>query len=182
MAPEFLGGLAQSSEGAFLPPADMFSLGGFDREILTVSPGMVVLRMLCHVDMEDSELFRMNDKLRKNPARELKELFRYMHNFFAMPMFPLCHSRPSLASVAIGTSKGNLDLSSRDTYLPLLLDLLQDLLTSCLTPDPSSRITAFQAKTKTNSVYDDIFKHCPSLPCTALHCPAMPCFNYNQHH
>jgi hypothetical protein len=39
---------------------------------------MVVLRLLCHADMEESELFRVNDRLRRDqgPDRELVALFR----------------------------------------------------------------------------------------------------------
>ena len=43
-------------------------------------------------------------------------------------------------------------------------------------------VTSPQARSRLESVYCDIFKHCPSLPCTALHCPSMPCFNTAQHH
>ena len=113
MAPEFLGGVSEPSEGAFLPPADMFSLGQSFPKSSFVSPfcpypcpfpcprprlqirprpcprpfllhyphphsviGMVVLRILGHVDMEESELFRVNDRLRQNPAREVNVFFR----------------------------------------------------------------------------------------------------------
>ena len=91
MAPEFLGGVSEPSEAAFLPPADMFSLGQhlhcpcpcpcpFPCPRQYPDPhcvlGMVILRLLGHVDMEESELFRVNDRLRQNPAREVAVFFR----------------------------------------------------------------------------------------------------------
>ena len=38
--------------------------------------GMVILRILGHVDMGESELFRLNDRLRQDLANELNVFFR----------------------------------------------------------------------------------------------------------
>ena len=62
MAPELL--REWNSGGRLLPSTDMFSLG------------MVVLRLLCHLDMEESEMLRVNNRLRKTPTEELAALFR----------------------------------------------------------------------------------------------------------
>ena len=62
MAPELL--REWSLGGRLLPSTDMFSLG------------MVVLRLLCHLDMEESEMLRVNNRLRKTPTDELAALFR----------------------------------------------------------------------------------------------------------
>ena len=62
MAPELL---KEWNWGAkLLPSTDMFSLG------------MVVLRLLFHLDMEESEMLRVNNQLRKTPTDELSVLFR----------------------------------------------------------------------------------------------------------
>ena len=62
LAPELL--REWNSGGRLLPSTDMFSLG------------MVVLRLLCHLDMEESEMLRVNNRLRKTPTDELAALFR----------------------------------------------------------------------------------------------------------
>ena len=62
MAPELL--REWNLGGKLLPSTDMFSLG------------MVVLRLLCHLDMEESEMLRVNNRLRKTPTDELAALFQ----------------------------------------------------------------------------------------------------------
>jgi len=130
MAPEFMQAeRGDLGEGVFLPPADMFSLG------------MVIVRLLAHVDMEESELFRVNDRLRHNPDRELGTFFR----------------RENLADIAAGTTKGNLSSKTRLTYLPLLINFLKECLSSLLSTKPSSRFTAHEAKGRADITFNEIF-------------------------
>jgi len=129
MAPEFLGEKSVSPAEIFLPPADMFSLG------------MVIFNLLGFLDFEESELFRLNDRLRKNPKRELSSFFR----------------NDNISNIAVGTTRGNLSGSSRTIYLPLLMNFLQDLLRSLLASSPKKRLTAFQAKHKADMIFSEVF-------------------------
>eukprot|EP00092_Neocalanus_flemingeri_P028968 GFUD01031451.1.p1 GENE.GFUD01031451.1~~GFUD01031451.1.p1 ORF type:complete len:511 (+),score=157.39 GFUD01031451.1:160-1692(+) len=129
MAPEFLGEKSVSPAEIFLPPADMFSLG------------MVIFNLLGFLDLEESELFRLNDRLRRNPKRELSSFF----------------STESISNIAVGTTRGNLFGSSRAIYLPLLINFLHDLLRSLLANNPKKRLTATQAKDKADVIYSEIF-------------------------
>ena len=62
MAPELL---KEWNSGGLLPSTDMYSLG------------MVILRLLVHLDVGESEMLRINNRLRKVPTEEIIALFRW---------------------------------------------------------------------------------------------------------
>ena len=62
MAPELL---KEWNSGRLLPSTDMYSLG------------MVILRLLVHLDVGESEMLRINNRLRKVPTEEIITLFRW---------------------------------------------------------------------------------------------------------
>ena len=62
MAPELL---KEWNSGRLLPSTDMYSLG------------MVILRLLVHFDVGESEMLRINNRLRKVPTEEIITLFRW---------------------------------------------------------------------------------------------------------
>ena len=102
---------------------------------------MVTVKMLGFLEFDESELFRINDKLRRNAKKEVSTFLK---------------TTPS-QEVAVGTTQGNLSPSTRSTYLPLLMDFLQDLLASLLDNDPTNRLTAVKAKQKADVLYNEIF-------------------------
>merc|ERR1719319_1954331 len=123
--------------------------------------------MLCHIDMEDSQLFRLADKLRRNPAKEVPKLFR----------------SPTLGDIAAGTTRGNLTSPTRLTYLPLLIDFLQELLSSLLSLGPLVRPSAREGKARAEAIAAQLFsgrrRRPPSPPphgrsMGAPGCPALP--------
>ena len=102
---------------------------------------MVIVKMLGFLELDASEMFRLNDKLRRNPKREI-------HSFL---------STVRVREVAVGTTQGNLSRVTRSTYLPLLIDFLQDLLASLLDSNPQHRLTAAKAKQKADVLFAAIF-------------------------
>ena len=62
-----------------------------------------------------------------------------------------------MKEVAVGTTQGNLSISSRATYLPLLMDFLKDFLSSLLHANPMLRLTAEIAKTKADGIFSIMF-------------------------
>ena len=97
--------------------------------------------MLGFLDKDESELFRLNDRLRRNPKRELSSFFR----------------SDNINNIAVGTTRGNLSGSTRTIYLPLLMNFIQDLLRSLLENNPKKRLTAFSAKHKADLIFNEIF-------------------------
>ena len=97
--------------------------------------------MLGFLDLDESEMFRLNDRLRRNPKRELSSFFR----------------NENICDIAVGTTRGNLSGCSRSIYLPLLMNFLQDLLRSLLGNNPRKRLTAVQVKIKTDLIFNEIF-------------------------
>ena len=102
---------------------------------------MVIFNMLGFLDLDESEMFRLNDRLRRNPKRELSAFFR----------------NENICDIAVGTTGGNLSGCSRSIYLPLLMNFLQDLLRSLLGNNPRKRLTALQAKSKADLIFNEIF-------------------------
>ena len=98
---------------------------------------MVIIKILCSLILDESELFRLNDKLRSNHKRELRLLMR----------------RENIGQTAMGTTKGNLNISNRMNFQPLLLEFFKDLLLSLLDSNPHHRLTATQAKYKADSIH-----------------------------
>ena len=97
--------------------------------------------MLGFLELDESELFRLNDRLRKNHKRELNSFFK----------------SESIANTAVGTTRGNLAGGTRSIYLPLLLNFLQELLRNLLENNHKKRFTALQAKHKASCIYNEIF-------------------------
>ena len=71
MAPELL---KEWNSGGLLPSTDMYSLG------------MVILRLLVHLDVGESEMLRINNRLRKAPKDEIITLFR-CDSFISVPTY-----------------------------------------------------------------------------------------------
>ena len=84
---------------------------------------MVLVKMLGFLEMNDSEMLRMGDKIRKNFRREIGSFLK----------------QDFIKSLSIGTTQGNLSLARRSIYLPLLLSFLENMLTSVLDPNPRNR-------------------------------------------
>ena len=78
MAPELL---KEWNSGGLLPSTDMYSLG------------MVVLRLLFHLDVGESEMLRINNRLRRAPTEEIITLFR-CHLWY------ICAPQPISRSIA----------------------------------------------------------------------------------
>ena len=91
--------------------------------------------------LEDSEMFRLNDRLRRNHKRELNTFFK----------------NESLGIIAVGTTRGNLSSPTRSIYLPLLMNFLNDLLRSLLEHNSKKRLTALEAKNKADLIFNEIF-------------------------
>ena len=102
---------------------------------------MVIFNMLGCLDLDESEMFRLNDRLRRNHKRELSSFFQ----------------NENICNIAVGTTRGNLSGCSRGIYLPLLMNFLQDLLRSLLENNPRKRMTAIQAKSKADLIFNEIF-------------------------
>ena len=109
--------------------------------MINLISGMVIINMLGTLDKEESELFRLNDRLRKNHKREISSFFR----------------NENISNIAVGTTRGNLSGCTRTIYLPLLMNFLQDLLRSLLENNPKKRLTAATAKQKANVIFNEIF-------------------------
>jgi len=78
IAPELL---KEWNSGGLLPSTDMYSLG------------MVVLRLLFHLDVGESEMLRINNRLRRAPTEEIITLFR-CHLWY------ICAPQPIFRSIA----------------------------------------------------------------------------------
>ena len=102
---------------------------------------MVIIKILCSLILDESELFRLNDKLRSNHKRELALLIK----------------RENIGQIALGTTKGNLNISNRTNFQPLLMDFIHDLLLSLLDTNPHNRLTASQAKYKADVIFSEMF-------------------------
>ena len=97
--------------------------------------------MLCALVLDESELFRLNDKLRSHHKKEVRILMK----------------RHIIGHTALGTTKGNLNSSTRNNLLPLLMDFLNDLLSSLLDNNPQNRLTATEAKYKADVIFSEMF-------------------------
>ena len=102
---------------------------------------MVIIKMLCALELDDSEQFRLNDKLRCNPKKEIHILLK----------------RQNIGKIALGTTQGNLNSSSRNSLLPLLMSFLCELLKSLLDNNPKNQRTATEAKYKADVIFSDMF-------------------------
>ena len=87
---------------------------------------MVLLKMLGFLDLSDSVMLRLGDKIRRSFRREIAGFLK----------------QEFIRDLAIGTTQGNLSPARRSIYLPLLLTFLEQLLTSVLDPRPSNRLAA----------------------------------------
>ena len=83
---------------------------------------MVLLKMLGFLDLSDSEMLRLGDKIRRSFRREIAGFLK----------------QEFIRDLAIGTTQGNLSPARRSIYLPLLLAFLERLLTSVLDPGPAT--------------------------------------------
>ena len=83
---------------------------------------MVLLKMLGFLDLSDSEMLRLGDKIRRSYRREIAGFLK----------------QEFIRDLAIGTTQGNLSPARRSIYLPLLLTFLEQLLTSVSTPGPAT--------------------------------------------
>ena len=102
---------------------------------------MVLIKMLGFLELDESEMFRLNDKLRRNPKREVRSFLKSV----------------GVREVAVGTTQGNLSRSTRSTYLPLLMDFLQEFLSSLLDNNSTNRLTAAKSKQKADVLFNEIF-------------------------
>ena len=102
---------------------------------------MVIVKTVGFLGLDQSELFRLNDKLRRGPRREVTSFLSLSH----------------VRATAVGTTLGNLSHVTRSTYLPLLMEFLDTLLTSLLSCKPQQRLTAGQAKQRADVLFHDIF-------------------------
>ena len=62
---------------------------------------MVIFNMLGFLDPDESEMFRLNDRLRRNPKRELCSFFR----------------NENICNIAVGTTRGNLSVVAAKKHL-----------------------------------------------------------------
>ena len=108
---------------------------------MLTSQGMVIVKMIGFLELDSSEMFRLNDKLRRNPKQEVRSFLTSTH----------------VRAAAVGTTQGNLSPVTRSTYLPILVDFLQCLLVSLLDWKPQQRLTAAQAKQKADVLFATIF-------------------------
>ena len=103
--------------------------------------GMVLVKMLGFLEMNDSEMLRIGDKIRKNFKREIESFLK----------------QDFIKSLSIGTTQGNLSLARRSIYLPLLMSFLGTMLTSVLDPNPRNRLSAAKGKHLAEDIFDEIF-------------------------
>ena len=133
MAPEYANShqdhIGDPEPEVVLPPADMYSLG------------MVLLKMLGFLEMSDSEMMRLGDRIRKNFKREIGTFLK----------------QEFIEDLAIGTTQGNLSPGRRSIYLPLLLSALENILTSVLDPRPRNRLSAATGKQLVGDIFNEIF-------------------------
>ena len=101
---------------------------------------MVLVKMLGFL-VDDSEMIRCGDKIRRHSKREILTFL----------------SQDFIEDLAVGTTLGNLSKNRRSIYLPVLLSFLESLLTSVLDIRPKKRLTAFQAKQMVEDIFSEIF-------------------------
>ena len=102
---------------------------------------MVLLKMLGFLDLSDSEMLRLGDKIRRSFRREIAGFLK----------------QEFIRDLAIGTTQGNLSPARRSIYLPLLLTFLEQLLTSVLDPRPSNRLAANTGQQLVTDIFQEIF-------------------------
>lgn len=132
MAPEFAGEQFQAEEadvGIVFPSSDMFSFG------------MVLVKMLGFLFLDNSEMIRLGDKIRRHAKKEISSFLK----------------QDFIKDLAVGTTQGNLSRTRRLIYLPVLLSFLEELLTSVLDIRPKKRLTAAEGKQMVEDLFSEIF-------------------------
>ena len=103
--------------------------------------GMVLLKMLGFLEISDSEMMRLGDRIRKNFKREIGTFLK----------------QSFIEDLAIGTTQGNLSPMRRSIYLPVLLTFLENILTSVLDPRPRNRLSAARGQQLVGDIFNEIF-------------------------
>ena len=102
---------------------------------------MVLVKMLGFLFLDNSEMIRLGDKIRRHSK---KEIISFLKQDF-------------IKDLAVGTTQGNLSRDRRSIYLPVLLSFLEELLTSVLDIRPKKRWTALEGKQTVEDLFSAIF-------------------------
>ena len=102
---------------------------------------MVLVKMLGFLSLDNSEMIRLGDKIRRHSK---KEIISFLKQDF-------------IKDLAVGTTQGNLSRNRRSIYLPVLLSFLEDLLTSVLDMRPKKRLSALEGKQMVDDLFNAIF-------------------------